>query len=186
MFFIYLIDWKDLFIKYCQLWFDLIINQDLTRISENTNNNWLLFWDQQKSAQHIESVLKVKWCKCGHRCAESAVISLRHDAYQNTVLAAANRAEVLHGLCCQLITPLRRDPSASFSRAAWLGGSKAPVPAIRAPALRASPLISAGKRPLDVPLPLPSPSGARQAARQIYESISGADSFKVKEANRRL
>lgn len=103
--------------------------------------------------------------------SSSVVISLRH-AYQNTVLAAANRAEVLHGLCCQLITPLRRHPArrgASFSRAAWLGGSNAPVTAIRAPAVPASPLISSGKRPVDGPLPLPRQRSASSWPQDLWQ-----------------
>lgn len=117
------------------------------------------------------------------------MIPLRHDAYQNPALAAANRAEVLHGLCRQLITPPRRHParrSASFSRAARLRGSEAPVTAIRAPAVPASPLIGAGKRPAAAPLPPPSTSGARQAGGSVYGRISGAGSFKVRAPNRYL
>lgn len=37
-------------------------------------------------------------------------ISLRHDAYQITALAAAKSAEVLHGCCFQLTSPLRWNP----------------------------------------------------------------------------
>lgn len=79
------------------------------------------------------------------------LISLRHDAYQNTVLAAANRAEVLHGLCFQLTRPVRRHPArpggVSSPGCALPCGPGGPAAASPPPAVPVSRFPSIGKRP---------------------------------------
>lgn len=112
-------------------------------------------------------------CKLKIMCPVVRMIALRHDAYQNTVLTAANRAEVLHGLCFQFTRPARQHPARPGDVSSRLRGPGCPVPASPPPARPSSRLHSIGKQP-------GSPSLCRSASPcrdrcqvRAYNTISG-------------
>lgn len=93
------------------------------------------------------------------------LISLRHDAYQNTVLAAANRAEVLHGLCLQLTRPVKRHPARpgfiSSPRCVLRSGPAASSPPPAVPASRLPSIETPTRGPSALPLRCPLSRGVK-------------------------
>lgn len=113
------------------------------------------------------------------------LISLRHGSYQITVLAAANSAEVLHGLRLQFTRPVSRHPArpagASSPRCSPLCGPGGPAAASRPPAVPVSRLPSIGKRPgpLRSAAPLLSSADTRQGNRVMTGLPAGDFTIKV-------
>lgn len=101
------------------------------------------------------------------------VIALRHDAYQNTVLTAANRAEVLHGLCFQFTRPARQHPARPGGASSPRCGPGCPAPASPPPARPASRLHSIGKQPGSPSLCRSSFSSRDRRQARDYNNISG-------------
>lgn len=119
-------------------------------------------------------------CMCECVC----VISLRHGSYQNTALAAANRAQLQQGLRLQLTRPESRKAGGpwgvSAPQGALLGGSGGPaVASFTPPAAADSRLRCMGndRRRRAAALPLQTASIPRRQGK----SRSGVSFSKLKE-----
>ncbi|TNN39225.1 hypothetical protein EYF80_050609 [Liparis tanakae] len=103
---------------------------------------------------------------------------LRHDAYQIPALAAANRANVLHGLCLQLTRPVGRHPAPpgglSSRQSGRPGGPGGPVATSPQPAAPGSRLPSIGSRRCATPLLGRDP---RQVNRMVWDDGSSGVGF---------